>query len=123
MIRFLGGLTITRAALLAIGIMALAVEVWALVSPRTLPLISPTMRRDGLRWVTWPTLWGVLGGHFWAPPWLRFELAVRVGACVLIPFGVAVVAFDLLGPRVTPGAAFLFMVAGVLVGAIFWSQR
>jgi hypothetical protein len=122
-IRVLGGLTITRAALLFVGAVALGVEVWALFSPQALPLISPTMRADGLRWIVWPAGWGVLGGHFWSPSWLRFEWALRAGPYVLVVYGVGVLAFDFFGPRVSPDTAFLLMLASVFVGAVFWSQR
>jgi hypothetical protein len=122
-IRVLGELTVTRAVLLAVACVLLAVEAAGLVWPRALPLISPTMRWDGLRWVVWPAGYGVLGGHFWSPAWLRFDWAVRAGPWVLVPFGVGILLFDFLGPRVSPEAAFLLMLGCVFVGAVFWSQR
>lgn len=116
-------MTITRIVLLVVAGVALLTEIAALLWPSSLPLISPTMRRDGLRWIVWPAGWGILGGHFWSPPWLRWEWAVEAGPWVLVPFGVAVLAFDFLGPRLAPGSAFLLMLGCVFVGAIFWSQR
>jgi hypothetical protein len=117
-----GSLTITRLVLLVVGGLALVTEIAGLVWPRLLPLISPTMRVDGLRWIVWPALWGTLGGHWWSPPWLRFAWAVRVGPYVMVAFGLGVILFDLLGPRVPVEAAFAILCGSLLVGAIFWSM-
>lgn len=118
-----GNLTVTRLVLLVVAGVLLALESAALVWPRLLPLISPTMRVDGMRWVVWPAGFGLLGGHFWAPGWLRFDWAVAAGPYVLAVYGVALLAFDVLGPRVSVDAAFALMLASVVVGAVFWSQR
>lgn len=116
-------MTPTRIALLVVAGIAAVTEAAALIWPERLPLISPTMRRDGLRWVVWPAGWGTLGGHFWSPSWLRFEWAVQAGPYVLCAVGSAVLLFDFFGPRVSVSAAFVLMLACVPVGAIFWSQK
>lgn len=111
------GLTWVEASLLAIGLVALAVEVVAAVVGD--PLISPTMRHDGARWMLWPAGWGVLGGHFYGP------LVTRPawGPYVLIGVGVIILGRDLfLRTRLSPAGLCVVFLAGAVAGAIFWAQ-
>lgn len=116
------GMSLTEAWLFLMGLISLLVEVAGLIWPERLPLISPTMRANGGRWVLWPALLGVLSGHFWSPTWLAWPALRPAQAWILPAVGLCLVAFDLFGPRVSSNTAFMVCLVGLFFGAIFWSQ-
>lgn len=84
--------------------------------------ISQVFRRDGRQWLAIPFGWGVLSGHYFGPSLLyqRWE------SYALVALGVVVLGRDLWNRRhpepVEKWVLGLVFLAGVVAGAVLWSQ-
>jgi hypothetical protein len=115
----------TEIVLLGIAIVALVLEVVAMVGRRLgwywVRLISPVMQHDGRIWLFWPWGWGVLAGHWWWP-WAAPEGAWRYLIAATLGLVVLDVGFYRSEQATPKWAPFAALVAGLVAGAAFWAM-